>query len=74
MREFIKNMLTDEMGGMSSKRTVGVLAALSLITSLLVNVFSCNEVSDVLIYSVLTLAVSALGLTAIDKYTKHKNK
>jgi multisubunit Na+/H+ antiporter MnhB subunit len=74
MSEFLKKMLTDEKGSISSKRTVGVICALSLVLALLVNVaiHYKSSPSDALIYAVLTLAVSALSLTAVDKYTNNK--
>jgi len=71
MKKFIKEMLTDEKGSSSSKRTAGILCVLSLILALLVNMLSGGkfEPSAILVNAISVLAFGALGLTTVDKFS-----
>ena len=60
----IKGILTDSNGVWSSKRFVGVISAISLITYMFV------YPSETANNSVLVLAIGGLGLTSIDKIFK----
>lgn len=64
--KFLQGILQDENGEWSSKRTVGLLAALSLIAYMFI--YPSTEANN----SVLILAVSGLGLTTLDKIFKPK--
>ena len=66
MKEFLKSMITDERGSTSSKRIVGILCTLSLLTCLLFKITPATE----LITAVTTIAVASLGLTSVDKFSK----
>ena len=66
MKEFLKSMLSDERGSVSSKRIAGLLSVLSLLICLLFKITPTTE----LITAVTTIAVASLGLTTIDKFTK----
>jgi hypothetical protein len=63
---WLASLFTDERGSASSKRVVGILAALAVCGAL---VASCLGVQPdpTLTGEVLTLALGALGLTSIDK-------
>ena len=71
MKKFIREMLTDEKGSTSSKRTAGMLCVLSLILALLINILSGGkfEPSPILVNAISVLAFSTLGLTTIDKFS-----
>lgn len=65
--KFLQGILQDENGEWSSKRTVGLLAALSLIAYMFIH--PSTEANN----SVLIMAVSGLGLTTLDKIFKPNN-
>jgi hypothetical protein len=54
----------------SSKRAVGIVGALALIVTMIVNSFTNQDVapSDGLVNAVLLLTIGSLGLTSIDKF------
>ena len=70
-KKFVNNMLTDEKGSTSSKRTAGMLCVLALIVSLLISILSKGTFnpSPALVNSVTVIALGALGLTTIDKFS-----
>lgn len=74
MKKFIVQIFTDESGVYSSKRFVGILCSLSLVSSLVINAFIGHEFdkSSSIVNSVALLAFGALGLTSIDKWSKRK--
>lgn len=67
MKEFIKQLLSST-GMYSSKRFVAILTSLSLVISM----FIYN--SDILVSSVLTVCLTALGSTAVVSILKKDNK
>lgn len=67
--QWVKSMLSDECGAISSKRVVGVLGSLCLFTALFI---ADNNVSPVLVQTVGVLCGAALGLTSLDKWAKSK--
>jgi hypothetical protein len=73
---FIKCMLSDEKGSVSSKRVVGFMCSTTLCFTLIYSVFTAKNptLSPTLIESVAMLAFGCLGLTSIDKYTINKSK
>lgn len=74
MKKFIQQIFTDESGIYSSKRFVGILCALSLILTLIVDSFTAHQFNapTSLIDSIALLAFGSLGLTSIDKWSKKK--
>lgn len=74
MKKFFIQIFTDESGQYSSKRFVGILCSLALVTSLIINAFVARDFdkSSSLVNSVALLAFGSLGLTSIDKWSKRK--
>jgi hypothetical protein len=74
MKKFFVQIFTDESGVYSSKRFVGILCTLSLVTSLIINAFVAHEFdkSSSIVNAVAILALGSLGLTSIDKWSKRK--
>jgi hypothetical protein len=72
----VKSLMADEKGAVSSKRFVGLLAAVTLCVTMYHNSFSTVDVApaDSLVNAVAMLAFGALGLTSFDKFTSLKNK
>jgi hypothetical protein len=71
---WLQGLLKDEKGTPSSKRFVGIIASLSLCTSLFINLFTEHPVDGNLINAVAALAFGALGLASVDKiWAKNTN-
>ena len=70
------SLLADEKGAVSSKRFVGLLAALTLCITMYQNSFSEAHIApaDSLVNAVALLAFGALGLSSVDKFTGTKDK
>lgn len=68
---YIKCMLTDERGSVSSKRVIGIMCSITLCFTLGYSLFAKtnNTISSTLIESVALLAFGCLGLTSLDKFT-----
>jgi hypothetical protein len=71
--DWLKGFLS-ENGEASSKRFVGVFAAIALCYTLYSNHDSVNEPSEALVYSVAALSAAALGITAAEKIFKKDNQ
>jgi hypothetical protein len=71
-----KSLMTDEKGAVSSKRFVGLAAALTLCITMYNNSFSEAHIapSDALVNAVALLAFGSLGLSSVDKFTGMKDK
>ena len=71
---FIKGVVSDERGEVSSKRICGIICTLMLCATLFANQFSDEHTkpSDTLVECVTALAFGCLGLTSIDKFTSKK--
>ena len=69
LKNFMKSMLSDESGNVSSKRFVGIVAGLSLCITLYVNSYSHGDIkpSDTLVDAVAMLSFGCLGLASVDK-------
>lgn len=69
--KFIKNLLTDERGSLSTKRIIAILTALFICVTLLVNSFSHQEIgpSDKLVDAVMVICCVAMGATTFDKFS-----
>lgn len=74
MKRFFVQIFTDESGVFSSKRLVGILCSLALITALIVDAFTAHkfQASSSIVDAVALLAFGSLGLTSLDKWTKKK--
>ena len=74
-KNFIKSMVSDETGNVSSKRFVGIVAGLSLCITLYVNSYSHGDIkpADTLVNAVAMLAFGCLGLASVDKIWGKKN-
>lgn len=71
---FIKSMLSNEKGAVSSKRVCGFLCTLMLCAVLFSNQFmSEHKPSDTLVECITALAFGCLGLTSFDKFSNRKN-
>jgi hypothetical protein len=68
-KNFIKSMVSDETGNVSSKRFVGIVAGLSLCITLYINSYSHGDIkpADTLVNAVAMLAFGCLGLASVDK-------
>jgi len=71
MKNWIKNLLSDG-DSVSSKRFIGLLGALVLMTMLVVNSFSPQNIapSDGLVNAVLVLTLGCFGFTSLDKFAR----
>ena len=71
-----KSLMADEKGAVSSKRFVGLVAALTLCITMYHNSFSEAHIapSDALVNAVALLAFGSLGLSSVDKFTGMKDK
>lgn len=69
MKKFFSQIFQDEKGNFSSKRFVGIMAALSLCVTMYHNQFTEANIApaDSLINAVAALAFGALGLASADK-------
>jgi len=72
MKDWIKNLLSDERGSISTKRVIALLSALFLCITLMANSFSHLEIapSDKLVDAVMVIYIAAMGTTTIDKFSK----
>ena len=76
MKNFIKQILADETGTISSKRVCGIICTIMLCSTLFANQFTPEHIkpSDTLVECVTALAFGCLGLTTIDKFSTRKWK
>ena len=74
MKNFIKQILADETGSVSSKRVCGIICTVMLCATLFANQFTPEHIkpSDTLVECVTALAFGCLGLTTIDKFSTRK--
>ena len=72
----VKSLMADEKGSVSSKRFVGLLAAVTLCITMYSNSFSEAHIApaDSLVNAVALLAFGSLGLSSVDKFTGMKNQ
>lgn len=74
MKTFFTQIFQDESGNFSSKRFVGILAAISICAALVANTFSHESIkpSPDLVNAAAALAFGALGLASMDKIFKKR--
>jgi hypothetical protein len=72
----VNSLLADEKGAVSSKRFVGLLAAITLCITMYSNSFSEAHIapSEALVNAVALLAFGSLGLSSVDKFTGIKKQ
>lgn len=70
IKDWFKQLLSDEKGVVSSKRFIGIICSLTLCFTLYNNSFTSSDSgpSDNLVDAVALLAFGCLGLTSIDKF------
>jgi hypothetical protein len=73
---WLGGLFKDEKGVPSSKRFVGIFAAMSLCVTMYVNSFSTVDVApaEYLVDAVAMLAFGCLGLASLDKFIATKKK
>lgn len=69
MKQFLKSMLSDERGSISSKRFIGLLCSICLCFVMIMSALSKRAITlpDVIVESVTALAFGCLGLSSVDK-------
>jgi predicted membrane protein len=76
MKKFFTQIFQDERGNFSSKRFVGIVAALTLCITMYHNQFTEEHVAPAssLVNAVAALAFGALGLASADKIFSKKDQ
>ena len=71
MKDWFKSLFS-EGDAVSSKRFIGLLGAFVLLTMLVVNSFSPQDIapSDGLVNAVLVLTLGCFGFTSLDKFAR----
>jgi hypothetical protein len=69
MKRFFSQVFQDEKGNFSSKRLVGIIAGLTLCTTMYLNSYSHGDIkpADILVEAVAMLSFGCLGLASVDK-------
>jgi hypothetical protein len=67
MRKFLKSLLTSS-GEISSKRSIGVSAAITIMFASIVDLFSDYTITDYVFEGLVWLAVAGLGFIASEKF------
>ena len=67
---FLIDLFKDERGSISIKPVVGLICTLTLCTILFINCYKSDmELADVLVNSVLLLAIVGIGADTVDKFS-----
>jgi hypothetical protein len=72
MRKFLKSLLTSS-GEISSKRSIGVSAAITIMFASIVDLFSDYTMTDYVFEGLVWLAVAGLGFIASEKFAELLN-
>jgi hypothetical protein len=72
MMAFLRSMLTDIDGNISSKRVITFLAFLLCSVAFISNIFCKYEVDSKLFEDMMYIVVAGLGFTASEKFTSRK--
>jgi hypothetical protein len=72
MRKFLKSLLTSS-GEISSKRSIGVSAAITIMFASIVDLFSDYTITDYVFEGLVWLAVAGLGFIASEKFAELLN-
>lgn len=70
MKEFIKNMLSEETGKWSSKRVITFAAFILLSVAFVSNVFMDIPLKSFVFDGMLYLVAAGMGITALEKFSK----
>ncbi|MCF8340182.1 MAG: hypothetical protein K9I82_04330 [Chitinophagaceae bacterium] len=73
MKKFFKSLLTAN-GEISSKRSIGVSAAITIIFASIVDLFSNFSITDYVFEGLVWLAIAGLGFVASEKFAQFINK
>ena len=72
MKKFIKSLLMSN-GDISSKRSIGVSAAMTIIFASIVDLFSNYTITDYIFEGLVWLAIAGLGFIASEKFATFIN-
>lgn len=70
MKEFIKNMLSEETGKWSSKRVITFASFILLSVAFVSNVFMDIPLKSFVFDGMLYLVAAGMGITALEKFSK----
>jgi hypothetical protein len=70
MKKFIKSLLMSN-GDISSKRSIGVSAAMTIIFASIVDLFSNYTITDYIFEGLVWLAIAGLGFIASEKFATY---
>jgi hypothetical protein len=68
MKKFLKSLLSSS-GEISSKRSIGISASLTIIFASIVDLFSNYTITDYVFEGLVWLAIAGLGFIASEKFT-----
>jgi hypothetical protein len=70
MKKFIKSLLMSN-GDISSKRSIGISAAMTIIFASIVDLFSNYTITDYIFEGLVWLAIAGLGFIASEKFATY---
>ena len=70
MKKFLKSLLSSS-GEISSKRSIGISASLTIIFASIVDLFSNYTITDYIFEGLVWLAIAGLGFIASEKFAKY---
>lgn len=73
MLQFLKDMLSNSEN-VSSKRVVGILSFLIIVSIVYINLFTGKTVLEYILNFIFYICVTSLGLTTIEKFSESFNK
>lgn len=71
---WLNKLLADNVGNVSSKRVVTILAFLLCAVGFLTELYTGHKVSEHTLDSMMYIVVAGLGFTASEKFTKKEDK
>ena len=76
MKKFLRSMISDERGAVSSKRIIAIVCVFCLCTILFYPLFcdSCKTPSEFIIDAIKYITMVSLGSTSIDKFTSKEQE
>ena len=71
MRKFLRSMISDERGAVSSKRIIAIVCVFCLCTIMFYPIFcdSCRTPSEFVVDAIKYITMISLGSTSVDKFT-----
>jgi|688.fasta_scaffold252900_2 hypothetical protein len=70
MKKFLKSLLSSS-GEISSKRSIGISASLTIIFASIVDLFSNYTITDYIFEGLVWLAIAGLGFIASEKFATY---